>query len=216
MITITAFKWVPPLVQGLVRDLRVRWALEEAGLEYHTKLIQPGLPTSADYHMHQPFGQVPAYEEDGLVLFESGAIVLHIAERCPALLPAEPEARARAVTWMFAALSSIELVVVPVATMNDFQRDKEWPAERRAEAEAFARRRLKDLAAWLGDREYLEDRFTAGDLLMSTVLRIPRGTDLLDAEPTLQRYKERCEARPAFQRALAAQMASYAAGPPSA
>jgi glutathione S-transferase len=213
MITITAFQWVPPNVQGLVRDLRVRWALEEAGLDYHTQLRDPTVPASADYRAHQPFGQVPAYEEDGLVLFESGAIVLHIAQRCDVLLPAEPEARARAVTWMFAALTSIEIAVVPHAEMNDFHRDKEWPAERRAEVEAFARKRLRDLAAWLGDREYLEGKFTAGDLLMSTVLRIPRGTDLLDAEPTLKAYKERCEARPAFIKALADQMAPFAADP---
>lgn len=210
MITITAFKWVPPLVQGLVRDLRVRWALEEAGLEYETKLIEPGREVSPAYHMQQPFGQVPSYREGDLVLFESGAIVLHIAERCAALMPSETAARERTLCWLFAALSSVEIAVVPFAEADDFAADEPWAALRRADAEAFARTRLRQLAAWLGDREYLEGRFTVADLMMATVLRIPRRSGIVDSEPNLRAYKERCEARPAFARALAAQVAPYA------
>lgn len=208
-ITVSAFQWVPPFAQGLVRDLRVRWALEEAGLEYSAWLIDPSVQTSADYRRRQPFGQVPVLEEKGLVLFESGAIVLHIAERSEALLPAEPVARARAVAWVFAALNSIEIVIQQLAEIDLFHADAEWARLRRPDVEAAVQERLAQLAAWLGEREYLEDRFTAGDLMMTTVLRILRHTDLLDAQPALRAYKQRCEARPAFARALAGQLAPF-------
>ncbi|WP_164014595.1 glutathione S-transferase family protein [Pyxidicoccus trucidator] len=209
MITISAFKWVPPFAQGVVRDLRVRWALEEAGLPYEARLIDAEVQASSEYRALQPFGQVPVFEEDGLALFESGAIVLHIASRSEVLLPSDEASRARAVTWLFAALNSVENRVQQLAELDLFYPDQEWAKLRRPGLEKAVRRRLSELVAWLGDREYLEDRFTVGDLMMTTVLRILRHTDLLDAEPTLKAYKERCEARPAFQRALAAQMEPF-------
>ncbi|RKG74402.1 glutathione S-transferase family protein [Corallococcus terminator] len=211
MIRISAFKWVPPFAQGVVRDLRVRWALEEAGLPYEEMLIDPQAQASTDYRELQPFGQVPVFEEEGLALFESGAIVFHIASRNEVLLPRDEAGRARAITWMFAALNSIEIHVQQLAEIDLFAPDKEWAKLHRPDVEKAVRRRLKELAVRLGDREYLEGRFTAGDLLMTTVLRILRHTDLLDSEPTLKAYKERCEARPAFQRALAAQMKPFEA-----
>ena len=209
MMTVSAFKWVPPFAQGLVRDLRVRWALEEAGLPYQVKLIDNKDQASPDYRKLQPFGQVPVLEEDGLVLFESGAIVLHIANKCEALLPADAAGRARAVTWLFAALNSIEIAIQPLAEVDLFFAQEEWAKLRRPGVVESLKVRLGELAAHLGEREYLEDRFTAGDLMMVTVLRILRHTDVLDGFPTLKAYKERCEARPAFQRALAAQMAPF-------
>ncbi|MFP2910326.1 glutathione S-transferase family protein [Pyxidicoccus sp. 3LFB2] len=209
MITVSAFKWVPPFAQGVVRDLRVRWALEEAGLPYQAILIDPQVQKSAEYRARQPFGQVPVFEEDGLVLFESGAIALHIASRSEVLLPADEAGRARAVMWLFAALNSVEVVVQELAALDLFFPDQQWAKLHRPDAEKAVRLRLSELAAALGKREYLEDRFTVGDLMMTTVLRILRHTDLLDAEPTLKAYKERCEARPAFQRALASQMEPF-------
>ncbi len=213
MITVTAFKWVPPFARGLVRDLRVRWALEEAGLSYREQLLGQDEKDSADYRGWQPFGQVPAYEEDGLRLFESGAIVLHIAERSEsgeALLPAAPAARARAVQWMFAALNSIEPHVQNLALIDLFCPDEDWAKARRPEAEAFVQRRFAALAERLGDQDWLDDgRFGAGDLLMASVLRILRHTDLVAAHANLAAFLDRCEARPAFQRALAAQLAAF-------
>ena len=210
MITISAFKQVPPFAQGLVRDLRARWALEEAGLAYRARLIDADDQASADYRACQPFGQVPMFEEDGLVLFESGAIVLHIGARSEALLPADAAARARAVTWLFAALNTIEVVIQPLAAIDLFYADQEWAKQRRPGAEQAVKKRLAELAARLGERDYLEGRFTAGDLMMATVLRILRHTDLVAAEPRLKAYLARCEARPAFQRALRDQMAAFA------
>lgn len=212
MITVTAFKWVPPFAQGIVRDLRVRWALEEAGLPYETKLIAQGDQTSAENRALQPFGQVPAFEEDGLVLFESGAIVLHIGERSDVLLPADPKERARAVTWLIAALNSMEVVVQALASIDLFYADQEWAKLHRPDVEKAVKRRLSELAAQLGDREHLEGRFTAGDLMMATVLQILRHTDLVSSEPTLAAYLARCEARPAFQRALRDQMNDFSPG----
>ncbi len=209
MITISAFKWVPPFAQGVVRDLRVRWALEEAGLPYRAKLIGFEDQASAEYRARQPFGQVPYFEEDGLVLFETGAIVLHVAARSEALLPKDDVGRARAVTWLFAALNSIEVVVQQLAEIDLFSADAQWAKLHRPDVEQKVQRRLAELAAALSDREYLEDRFTAGDLMMTTVLRILRQTKLMEAEPKLAAYQARCEARPAFQRALRAQMESF-------
>lgn len=209
MITISAFRQVPPFAQGLVRDLRVRWALEEAGLAYQARLVDAKDLASADYRACQPFGQVPIFEEDGLVLFETGAIVLYIGARSEALLPADPAQRARAVTWLIAALNSIEVFVQQLASIDLFWPDQEWAKLRRPSAEQAVKRRLTDLAAWLGDREYLEGRFTAGDLMMTTVLRILRHTDIVASEPRLKAYQARCEARPAFQRALRDQMAAF-------
>jgi glutathione S-transferase len=209
MIRVSAFRWVPPFARGLVRDLRVRWALEEAGLPYEQRLIGRDDQRSDGYRRLQPFGQVPAYEEDGLVLFESGAIVLHVAERSATLLPSDPKRRARVTAWMFAALNSMEPAIQNLASIDLFYANEEWAKERRPGAEEAAKGRLADLAAALDGREYLEDRFTAGDLLMTTVLRILRHTDLVARFPVLAAYQARCEERPAFRRALAAQMAAF-------
>jgi glutathione S-transferase len=210
MITVSAFRWVPPFARGLVRDLRVRWALEEAGLPYEARLIGPDDQKSADYRTMQPFGQVPAYQEDGLVLFESGAILLHIADRSEVLMPKDAKARARMTVWMFAALNSIEPHIQNLTAIDLFHADQDWAKARRPGALQLAESRLKSLSDWLAGREYLEDnRFTVADLLMTTVLGIPRHCDLLAQYPTLDAYRLRCEARPAFKRALDAQIADF-------
>lgn len=215
MIRVYAFKWVPPFAQGLVRDLRVRWALEEAGLAYEQCLIDRDDQDRPHYRALQPFGQIPAYEEDGLALFESGAIVHHVAGRSEALLPRDPAARARAVQWMFAALNSVEPHVQQLAMIDGFYAGEEWAKLRRPGALAFAERRLDALAARLAEKDWLDDgRFTAGDLMMTTVLRIARATSLIDGRPNLAAYLARCEARPAFAKALAAQLAPFAENAP--
>jgi glutathione S-transferase len=207
MITISAFRWVPPFARGQVRDLRVRWALEEAGIPYRTRLLSFGDQDKPDYRALQPFGHVPIFEEEGQVLFETGAIVLYIGERSEALLPAEPDARARATQWLISALNSVEPHIMTVASIEIFYAGEEWAKLRKPSASEFAARRLSALAAALGDKAYLDgDRFTVGDLMMSTVLRImpPLVTD-----PRLAAYVERCTGRPAFQRALDAQLGDF-------
>jgi glutathione S-transferase len=197
------------------RDLRVRWALEEAGWPYETRLIGSADQQSADYLGLQPFGQVPVYEEEGLVLFESGAIVLQIAERSEALMPSEQRARARTKAWMFAALNSIEQFVQMLAEIDLFAAGQEWAKLRRPAVLAATNARLSKLAHWLKAREYLEGRFTAADLLMTTVLRTLRHTDLVSKIPILHAYQHRCEARPAFQKALNDHMASFTVNAPT-
>jgi glutathione S-transferase len=210
MITISAFRSVPPFAQGLVRDLRVRWALEEVGIPYKTRLLEQGEGDTPEYRALQPFGQVPIFVENDVALFESGAIVLHIGERSEVLLPKDAEARARAIQWLIAALNSIEPFVMNVATIDAFFADQEWAKLRRPSAEEFVRRRLGSLSGSLGDKRYLDgDRFTAGDLMMSTVLRILRHTDIVTSDQRLAAYVERCTARPAFQRALDAQLGDF-------
>jgi len=208
-ITITAFKWVPPFAQGLVRDLRVRWALEEAGLSYDQKLLGPGEQDSAEHRAVQPFGQVPVYEEGDLTLFESGSIVMHVAQKSPALLPADEAGRARVLQWMFAALNSVEPHVLNVTALDHFFANEEWAKGRRASAEQMMGKRLLGLSRALDTREYLVDRFTAADLVMTTVLRFLRHTQVLAGYPNLAAFQARCEARPAFQRALTAQMSNF-------
>jgi len=207
MITISAFRWVPPFARGQVRDLRVRWALEEAGLPYEVRLLTFGDGDKPEYRALQPFGQVPIFQEDGLTLFETGAIVLHIGERCEALLPKQPDARAKAMQWVVAGLNSIEPHIMNVATLDLFYADQEWARLRKPSATEFAQRRLTGLANALGDKPFLDgERFTAGDLMMSTILRIK--PDLV-TDPRLTAYVERCTARPAFQRALDAQIGDF-------
>jgi glutathione S-transferase len=210
MITISAFKWVPEFAQGQVRDLRARWALEEAGLPYRSRLLGQGDQDTSEYRALQPFGQVPMLEEDGLVLFESGAIVLHIGERSEVLLPKDRGARARATQWLIAALNSIEPFLMNVALIDLFYAQEEWAKLRRAGAVEFAQRRLAALSKSLGDKPYLDgDRFTAGDLMMATVLRILKHTDIVSSDRRLAAYVERCTARPAFKRALDAQLGDF-------
>ncbi len=210
MITISAFKWVPDFAQGQVRDLRARWALEEAGIPYRTRLLEQGDQDKPDYRAMQPFGQVPILEENGFVLFESGAIALYIGERSEALLPKEPRARARATQWLLAALNSIEPFVMNVALIDFFYKDEEWAKLRRPGAVAFVERRLASLSKSLGDKPYLDgDRFTAGDLMMTTVLRTLKHTDIVGRDARLSAYVGRCTARPAFKRAFDAQIGDF-------
>ena len=207
MITIYAFKSVPPFARGQVRDLRVRWALEEAGLPYRARLLEQGDQDQAAYRALQPFGQVPVFEENGEVLFESGAIVLHIGERSDVLLPKGAAARARAMQWVFAALNSIEPHIMNVAVIDLFYGHQEWAKLRRPSAVEFARHRLRCLSQALGDKLYLDgERFTAGDLIMTTVLRI---APTLVVDERLTAYVKRCTARPSFKRALEAQMEDF-------
>jgi glutathione S-transferase len=210
MITISAFARAPDFAQGQVRDLRARWALEEANLPYRSRLLAMGDQDKPEYRALQPFGQVPIFEENGFVLFESGAIVLHIGERSEALLPKDSGARARATQWLIAALNSIEPFIMEVARIDLFAADQEWAKLRRPGAVEFAAWRLKCLANNLGGKPYLDgDRFTAGDLMMASVLRIM--PELTNTEPRLTAYVERCTARPAFQRGLAAQLGDFKA-----
>ena len=193
-----------------MRDLRVRWALEEAGLPYSTRLLEMGDQDKPEYRALQPFGQVPILEEDDLSLFESGAIVLRIGERSEALLPKDPGARARATQWLFAALNSIEPFVMNVAIIDFVYADEEWAKLRRPSAVEFVRKRLAVLSTSLGDKPYLDgERFTAGDLMMATVLRALHYTDIVSGDARLAAYVERCTSRPAFKRALDAQLGDF-------
>jgi glutathione S-transferase len=209
--TCYAFGMVPPFAQGLVRDLRVRWALEEAGLPYTVALVGvgEGAISLADYAAIQPFGQIPALEHGDLTMFESGAIVLHIAEQSRVLLPTDAAARAHVQQWMFAALNTIEVPIQELAGIDLFYSGAAWAAEHRPAVEERVRQRLAQLTARLKDGEYLVGAFSAADILMSTVLRILRHTQLIEEQPRLLAYKQRCEARPAFARALEGQMAPF-------
>jgi glutathione S-transferase len=211
MIKLSAFRSVPPFAQGLVRDVRVRWALEEAGIPYQERLIGREDKETAAYRALQPFGQVPAIETEELKLFESGAIVLHIAERSEALMPSDANGRARTRAWMFAALNSVEPAVDKLAEIDLFHAGEAWTLARRPMVVEMVQNRLGALEDWLDGRDYLEDRFTAGDLLMTTVLRVLRHTDIVTGRPVLRAYQERCEARPAFQKALADHLKPFAA-----
>jgi glutathione S-transferase len=186
-----------------VRDFRVRWALEEAGIPYQESLVGPEDLATGAYRALQPFGQVPAIETDELNLFESGAIVLHIAETSETLMPRDANGRARAIAWMFAALNSVEPPIQEVGSLDLFHAGEAWAVAHRPMAVEAAQKRLTALEDRLGRRDYLEDRFTAGDLLMTTVLSILRHTDIVSKRPVLQAYQERCQARPAFRRAMA-------------
>jgi glutathione S-transferase len=206
-ITITAFADSPDQGAGLARDMTVRWALEEVGQPYEVRLVPWADFKKPEHKKRQPFGQIPAYEEGDLVLFESGAIVLHIAERFPGLLPEDANGRARAKTWMFAAVSSVEPLIVQREVVEYFESDKSWAGERMAMVEARIRERLGELSARLGDAEWLDGAFSAADVLMVQALRRLEGSELLAAFPNLAAYVERGKARPAFKRAFAAQLA---------
>jgi glutathione S-transferase len=213
-VTITAFDWVPDLARGLVRDLRVRWALEEVSQSYDVRCLRFGAQKESAHRVLQPFGQVPTYEEDGLVLFESGAIVLHVAERHAGLLPDDGNARARAIEWMFAALNTIEPPIWDRVFATVMERDENWSKPRLPSVENRIRERLGELSERLGDAEWLDGAFSAGDLMMASVLRIPRGA-IVEEYPNLAAYVARGEARPAFKRALNAQMAGFTGTPPA-
>jgi glutathione S-transferase len=213
MITITAYDWVPDAARGKVRDLQVRWALEEAGLDYRVQAIDHRYKSTPEYKTWQPFGQVPAYDDGTVRLFESGAIVLHIAENSAALLPADPAARARAKAWAIAALNSIDPFVLWLAVVDVFQSGEAWSKPARPYAAAAVQKRLDDLARWLDGRTWLEDRFSAGDLLMASALRGLARTDMVSGNTVLGPYLERCLARPAFVRALAGQLADFTGVP---
>jgi glutathione S-transferase len=211
MITLTTYKWVPDFAAPLMRAFRVRWALEEAGLPYDVRLVALGPEQRSPEHLaRQPFGQAPAIEEDGLVLHESGAIALYISEKSEALMPKDRIGRERATAWAFSALNSIEPTVQELGSIIFFHKDAAWAKERRPQVEQFLRLRLGQLADALGDKDYLEGRFTVGDLLMSDVLRIIDSTGIVADFPARKAYKARCEARPAFQRAMKDQMEGFA------
>jgi glutathione S-transferase len=207
-IEITAFEWVPDFAKGVVRDLRARWALEEAGLDYRIRLL--GQQRPADYLLEQPFDQVPVLNDGDVHIFESGAIVQYIGERSEVLLPRDPQGRFRAIQWTYAALNSVEPALMNLLLIDIFFTGEEWAKLRRPGAEDFARLKLKRVSEWLGDKQWLEgSRFTIGDLLMVTVLRFLRHTELVAEFPNLADFVRRGEARPAFQRALADQLAVY-------
>ncbi len=212
---ITAFERSPDRGQGLARDMSVRWALEEVGQPYDVRLLSFGEMKESAHRKLHPFGQIPTYEEDDLVLFESGAIVFHIAERHAGLLPADANARARAVVWMFAALSTVEPPIVDLSMATLLERDKPWHKERLSILEDRVRVRLGELANRLGDADWLDNAFSAGDLLMVTVLRRLKSSGLLSEHPSVAAYVARGEARPAYKRAFAAQLAVFTGQPPS-
>jgi glutathione S-transferase len=213
-ITITAFERSPDGGKGLARDTRVRWALEEAGLPYDVRLVSfRAMKEPAHLALH-PFGQIPTYEEEGLVLFETGAIVLHIATHHGALLPADDHARARAITWLFAALNTVEPPILELVTARIFEGDKPWSKERIPLVEERVRDRMTPLSARLGDADWLDGEFSAGDLMMVSVLLRLRPSGILDEFPVLAAYVARGEARPAYQRAFAAQLAVNAPSHP--
>ena len=206
---VSAYQWVPDFARGHVRDVRVRWALEEVGVPYETHLLDVTAERPGDYLREQPFGQVPAYRDGEVDIFESGAIVTHIAETNPGLLPEETGARARAKSWVVASLNTIEPITQQLAEMDFFHKDEAWTKERRPQVFEMASKRLQQLSDYLGDRDWLEDEFTAGDLMMVSVLRIFDGTPALEPHPTLTAYVKRGQARPAFKKALAAQLADF-------
>lgn len=209
--TITAFEASPDEGRGLARDMRVRWALEEAGQPYDVRLVSFREMKEPAHRARHPFGQIPTYEDGDLVLFETGAIVFHIAERHAGLLPTEPNARARAITWMFAALNTVEPPIVELEQSQYVEGDRPWYAERVPMMQDRVRTRLDDLCRRLGEADWLDGRFTAGDLMMVMVLRRLEGSGLLEAYPNLAAYVARGEARPAYQRAFDAQLAVFTA-----
>jgi len=206
-ITITAFERSPDGGKGLARDTRVRWALEEVGQSYEVRLVSfQAMKESAHLSLH-PFGQIPTYEEGDLVVFETGAIVFHIAQRHAGLLPADANARTRAITWMFAALNTVEPPILDLMTAKIFEGDKPWARERLPLVMDRVRARMEQLSARLGDADWLDGAFNAGDLLMVEVLKRLRMSGILDEYPNLAAYVARGEARPAYKRAFAAQLA---------
>jgi glutathione S-transferase len=214
-ITITAFERSPDRGRGLARDMPVRWALEEVGLPYQVRLLSFDAMKEPPHLARNPFGQIPTYEEGDLVLFESGAIIQHIAGRHPGLLPDDAEARSRAVMWMFAAINTLEPPIFDYALTTILERDRPWYEDRLSMLDQRARNQLGRLAERLGDADWLDGAFSAGDLLMVSVLLRTRPSGILDEYPNLAAYVARGEARPAYQRAFAAQLAVNTGKPPT-
>jgi glutathione S-transferase len=210
MYTLTTFRWVPPFAAGHVRDLRVRWALEEAGMPYDVRLIGAEDKGTPAYRQQQPFGQVPVLEDGALSMFESGAILLHLGAKSETLLPADPVERERAIMWMFAALNSMEPHLAPLAELVFFSADEAWAIARRPALEEMALKRLRDLDVYLEGRDFLTTSFSVADILMTTVLRQLDKGGYVERFAAVSAYRARCSARPAFQRALADQLKLYA------
>ena len=211
---VSAFRWVPDFAQGLVRDLRVRWALEEIGRPYRVKLLDALNPRPADYFCEQPFGQVPAYRDEQVQLFESGAILIHLGLQDERLLPSDHAQRMRSIAWLIASLNSVEPAILPLLMINVFNRGEAWTEEARPKFMERLNSRLTCMSNALGDKEWLEDRFTIADLMLVSVLRQLRGGRTVDRFPNLAALVARGEARPAFQRALADQLAVFAENKP--
>lgn len=212
-IVISAWDRSPDGGMGLARDTRIRWALEEVGQPYEVRFVSMQTKFEPDHLRIHPFGLIPTYEEGNLALFETGAIILHIGEHYAGLLPEDANARDRAIAWMFAAVNTVEPPILELVTVKILEGDKPWAAERLPLALDRIRERLVHLSAWLGDAEWLEGTFSAGDLLMASVLLRLRPSGLIDEYPTLAAYVARGEARPAYQRAFAAQYAVNARSP---
>ena len=213
--TITAFERSPDGGRGLARDMRVRWALEEVGQPYEVRLVSFGAMKEPAHRALHHFGQIPTYEEDDLALFESGAIVFHIAERHAGLLPDNANARARAITWIFAALNTVEPPILDLATTRLLERDKTWYEQRLPVVEDRVRDRLGELSGRLGDADWLDGAFSAGDLMMVAVLIRLKASRMLDEYPNLSAYVARGEARPAYKRAFDAQLRVFTGKPPT-
>ena len=212
---VTAYRWVPDFAQGLVRDLRVRWALEEIGRPYRVRLLDATKPRPEEYFCEQPFGQVPAYRDEEVQLFESGAILIHLGMQDERLLPSDTNGRMRAVAWLIASLNSLEPAIFPLLMINVFNRGEPWTEDARPKFMARLHERLTCMSNALGDKEWLEDRFTIADLMLVTVLRQLRGGKVLEEFPKLKAYVARGEARPAFQQALADQCSVFAENEPA-
>jgi glutathione S-transferase len=216
MPTLTTFRSVPSFAVGHVRDLRVRWALEETGQPYDLRLIGFEDKESPAYRREQPFAQVPVLQDGDLTLFESGAILLHLGERHPALLPRDPSDRAHVTMWMFAALNSVEPYLANLSNLVAFSMDQPWAAAQRPALEEIALKRLGQVDAWLEGRDYLAGDFSAADILMTTVVRLLDGMGYVERFDRLAAWRDRCTARSAYRKALADQVAQYAAEPVAA
>lgn len=206
---ITAFSWVPDFAKGFVRDLRPRWACEEIGLPYSERLLDATSERPHDYFSEQPWGQVPVVHDGDLHIFESGAILFHIGEKDERLLPRDPQGRASTISWLFAAFNSVEPLFCELGNVLLFSAGEAWAEARKPGLLEFLGQRLDRLADALGDKDYLTDRFSIADIAMATVLRESERTDLLENRPVLKAYMGRCTERPAFTRALGAQLAAF-------
>ena len=206
---ITVFAWVPPFAEGFVRDLRARWACEEIGLDYAERLIDATSPRPASYLREQPWGQVPVLKDQGITWFESGAILLHLGEQDARLLPRDPQGRASAISWLFAALNTIEPRVMEFATINIFSKEEAWAIQRRPSLLAFIGGRLDGLSDALGEKKFLAGDFSVADIAMAMVLKELQDTDLVSGRPRLAAYQDRCLDRPAYRQALDSQIAVF-------